>query len=519
MGNHSSQPGKPGLQKLRDLVAELGRRHGNGTRRGKGNEPIVLVPGFSSFGEPLFGSFNYWGGFEDLALELQQHTRVPVILPRIGPFSSNWERACELYCQLRNIQSNPPLIPFSPVAGFDIRGSPPTNIAVDYGTYIPTLTPNTHFTKQAVVLGKLPPTWQWGEACPVHMICHSQGGNTVRLLLELLSGRHGLLNSAYFSRGLGDRQDWVRSVVTLGTPYLGTTITGVIFDDILRDVQVDELISRLVVSACLNPTRFVDLQLGHWGFTRNPGESFLGMHNRLRNGIHNWWRSDYNAVKDNGVPGIARLNNQFSPGASIRTYYFTMSFDATTPLPRQYLTGIDLESVPVHPLLRLAYPGPYGVTARIVSSLFSLGRDALSFIPGNPSDLSYARWAVGVINNHVRTLGYQLRIPSPGERIPRPDMLPALSIFSAGMSGVDTFGPQNDGVVDTASMRGPENAIIRDSDQFDRDSIGNNRGVYWDLGVTEGIDHADQVGVFTDAVMYGQVREMYQLLGDLVSFL
>jgi hypothetical protein len=34
--------------------------------------------------------------------------------------------------------------------------------------------------------------------------------------------------------------------------------------DILRDVQVGEVISRLVVSASLNPTRFVDLQLGHW---------------------------------------------------------------------------------------------------------------------------------------------------------------------------------------------------------------------------------------------------------------
>jgi len=62
------------------------------------------------------------------------------------------------------------------------------------------------------------------------MICHSQGGNTVRLLVELLSGRHKQWNITYFDSALGDRRNLVKSVVTLGTPYLGTTITNVIFD-------------------------------------------------------------------------------------------------------------------------------------------------------------------------------------------------------------------------------------------------------------------------------------------------
>jgi hypothetical protein len=70
------------------------------------------------------------------------------------------------------------------------------------------------------------------------------------------------------------------------------------------------------------------------------------------------------------------------------------------------------------------------------------------------------------------------------------------------MSGVNApFGSseQNDGVVDTVSMCGPANNPIDDSDNFDRNTVTNNRGVYWHLGVTEGIDHADQVGVFTVA--------------------
>lgn len=42
---------------------------------------------------------------------------------------------------------------------------------------------------QAVVLGTLPGNWQWDGHLPVHMICHSQGGNTVRLLIELVVGK------------------------------------------------------------------------------------------------------------------------------------------------------------------------------------------------------------------------------------------------------------------------------------------------------------------------------------------
>jgi hypothetical protein len=82
-------------------------------------------------------------------------------------------------------------------------------------------------------------------------------------------------------------------------------------------------------------------------------------------------------------------------------------------------------------------------------------------------------------------------------------MLPVLSIFSLGMSGVDApFGPseKNDGVVDTASMCGPAGNPIRDSVNFNPAALASNRGVYWHFGETEGIDHADQVGVFADPV-------------------
>ncbi|KAL2834242.1 hypothetical protein BDW59DRAFT_178741 [Aspergillus cavernicola] len=494
MGQSPSQPQISGVQKLNDLVTTLENTAGLVRNR----DPIVLVPGFTGFGEPLFGSVNYWGGFEDLALELHVHTNVPIILPRIGPISSNWERACELYCQLREIQRA------GPGAGFDTRQIfPATNIQVDYGQYI-NLPPGTsRLTKQAAVLGTLNPLWQWNGNHPVHMICHSQGGNTVRLLIELLSGRHGPQHPSYFA--FGNQQNLVKSVVTLGTPYLGTTITSVIFDQILRNVQVGEVISRLVVSASLNPTRFIDLQLGHWGFTPHPGETFLDMHNRLQAAILAWWNSNHNAIQDNGIGGITRLNQQFNPQVSPQTYYFTMSFDATRPFPKAGLTANDLSRFPANPVLSLGgflYPGPGNIVAHGTSFLATGIHGLFTSVPGNPSDADLARWFVHIFNEHAGALGYQFRIPSPGGRIPRNDMLPILAIFSLGMSGVNApFGPseENDGVVDTASMRGPEGNQIQDSTNFNTQTPAGNRGVYWDLGVTEAIDHADQVGVFTIA--------------------
>jgi triacylglycerol esterase/lipase EstA (alpha/beta hydrolase family) len=126
-------------------------------------------------------------------------------------------------------------------------------------------------TKAAVLYGSLPPGWKWSSKNPANFICHSQGGNTIRLLIEMLKGTHSDLHPAYF---LSDnRQNWVKSMVTLGTPHKGTTITDVV-QGLLPDDALD-LITRLVVSVSFQTSRFYDLQLDHWGFARRGSETFL----------------------------------------------------------------------------------------------------------------------------------------------------------------------------------------------------------------------------------------------------
>jgi triacylglycerol esterase/lipase EstA (alpha/beta hydrolase family) len=81
-------------------------------------------------------------------------------------------------------------------------------------------------TNKAALFGILHTGWKWGNKNPAHFICHSQGGNTMRMIIELMNGNHSNLHPTYFTGG--NRQNWIKSVVTLGTPHKGTTITDVV---------------------------------------------------------------------------------------------------------------------------------------------------------------------------------------------------------------------------------------------------------------------------------------------------
>jgi triacylglycerol lipase len=61
--------------------------------------PVVFVHGFAGFGRSEMLGYKYWGGLTDLEVQLQarysdgQQVRTAVV----GPFSSNWDRAVELF--------------------------------------------------------------------------------------------------------------------------------------------------------------------------------------------------------------------------------------------------------------------------------------------------------------------------------------------------------------------------------------------------------------------------------------
>lgn len=63
--------------------------------------PIVLVHGIFGWGRGEM-PFHYFGGFHggDYQAELEKQGHI-VFTAGVGPVSSNWDRACELYAQIK----------------------------------------------------------------------------------------------------------------------------------------------------------------------------------------------------------------------------------------------------------------------------------------------------------------------------------------------------------------------------------------------------------------------------------
>ncbi|TMW61241.1 hypothetical protein Poli38472_013704 [Pythium oligandrum] len=177
--------------------------------------PIILVHGFFGKAESPDGTKYFGRHHGDLAqkLRLQGHQ---VYTVSIGPFASNWDRACELYAQIKGGR-------------------------VDYGEKHSAHHNHKRFGREYA--GFYP---QWGDVVDgqvqkVHLIGHSMGGPTSRMMAQLLA--HGTKGAPVeedpeshqlFSGG----KDWVLSITTIASPNQGTTLMDRFFDiaDYMEDV-------------------------------------------------------------------------------------------------------------------------------------------------------------------------------------------------------------------------------------------------------------------------------------------
>jgi len=183
-----------------------------GNARAANNDPVVLVHGFLGFGPDQFpnSGFLYWGGYGDIAAHLRTyHGPHTVFTATVGAIASNRERAAELYAQ--------------------IKGG-----CVDYGAQ--------HVAGAADKAAKCwaadprhnplgyPPAFypDWDAEHPLHMIGHSQGGTTIRALVELLE--HGDPQAGNGDLYRGGKSGWIRSVTTISTPHNGTTLRDAVLD-------------------------------------------------------------------------------------------------------------------------------------------------------------------------------------------------------------------------------------------------------------------------------------------------
>lgn len=268
--------------------------------------PFVFVHGFAGFaGNDPLARLKYWGGEHDILSDFNAHGYL-AINAIVGPISSNWDRACELYAMLKGGR-------------------------VDYG--------KVHAQKYGHArYGRSYPGFlhDWGVLIPgqihpqkIHLIAHSQGGQTARLFTELLA--HG---SAEEQAGTsedelsplfaGGKQDWIASILTLSTPHNGTSLIYAIKSLIPFLQKFAVLIAATQGS---QPLTFVDLMLEHWGFPYS--EPFKDLSTLLKQlAQHRMWNDlEDTPVADLTPDGAQRFNARTPANPNI--YYFSVSTEAT----------------------------------------------------------------------------------------------------------------------------------------------------------------------------------------------
>jgi len=286
--------------------------------------PIILVGGWMSWSAEEMNDFNYWGGWTDLAQYLRNQGH-EVYVADIGPISSNWDRACELYAFIK---------------GGD----------VDYGkahsdTFDHIQKPSTR-TYPGVVEN-------WGEINKVHLIGHSMGGPTIRTLAQLLEkGDISEINDAasdptYTSSplftGTETTKNWIASITTISSNHDGNSFvqaTGGLL------ALADQIFALLATVVGQSEFPVFDFKLDQWGLQRLPGETFSEYYQRVTQS--SIWNGSLDLSSyDLGPEGVADLNSWVHAQPNI--YYFSYATECTY---KSLFTPYHVPELAMRPMLK-----------------------------------------------------------------------------------------------------------------------------------------------------------------------
>lgn len=257
--------------------------------------PIILVHGFTGWGRGEMNGFLYWGGFNDLQEDLKSQGN-QIFTASVGGLSSNYDRAIELYAQ--------------------IKGT-----CADYGA--------VHAKKYGHArFGRCYPTplySQWDENHKVHFIGHSQGGQTIRVLLQLLkegSPEEVSVNASDVSDLFRGNKNWVTSITTIATPNNGTTLTN-IADAFIPTIQ--SILTYFSAIIGIQKTPILDLKLEQWGIGREKNESLKDYFSKVFQS--NIWNTKDISKWDLSPEGAHEYNSHEKSYDDV--YYFSFSTKST----------------------------------------------------------------------------------------------------------------------------------------------------------------------------------------------
>jgi triacylglycerol lipase len=143
-------------------------------------------------GFPYWGQTLSWGIQDsyDLRAKIQLATGLPTYVATVGPISSNRERAAELYAQIRGLRTDYGAVRSST---WSFSRLAPAGTSMDFSVSansaymaLSQMTPTPVSPYGAGTLGWLPNWCTPGSSDQVHLVGHSLGGPTIRMLERLI---------------------------------------------------------------------------------------------------------------------------------------------------------------------------------------------------------------------------------------------------------------------------------------------------------------------------------------------
>lgn len=283
---------------------------------------VVLVHGFMGWGRDELLGYKYWGGLFDLENFLD-NSGYSTHTVAVGPFSSNWDRACELYAQLKGGK-------------------------VDYGEAHAKAHGHARFGK---TMSAMHANWgtadSAGNTQKIHLLAHSQGGQTSRQLLALLRNGSNAEKQAALAGGytvhplFTGGKNWVSSITTIATPHDGTTLAeGGEMIPLVRQF----LASIAATAGATGTSNLYDFKLEQWGLTKKSGEKLDDYLTRMFN--HPLWKTKDISAYDLKPEGAAVLNAQARAQSDV--YYFSWETEATYNLFGKEAPEVTMLA-PLHP--------------------------------------------------------------------------------------------------------------------------------------------------------------------------